>query len=153
MELRPYRPADCPALLELFRQSVHRAAAGEYTPAQLAAWAPEALDAAAWHARLAAHVTLLAYRAGRLAGFGDVDPADGYLDHLYVHPDCLRQGVATALCDALEAAVPGPRIRTDASRTARPFFLRRGYRVLRAQQVLRRGVWLENFAMEKAFIR
>ena len=41
MELRPYRPADCPALLELFRQSVHRAAAGEYTPAQLAAWAPE----------------------------------------------------------------------------------------------------------------
>ena len=44
---------------------------------------------------------------------------------------------------------PAPRITTHASRTARPFFERRGYRVLRAQTVVRHGVALENFVMEK----
>ena len=40
-------------------------------------------------------------------------------------------------------------VRVDASITARPFFEGRGYRVVRRQQVLRRGVVLTNFAMEK----
>lgn len=36
----------------------------------------------------------------------------------------------------------------DAVRTARPFFEARGYRLLRAQTVERRGVSLENFVMK-----
>ena len=40
-------------------------------------------------------------------------------------------------------------VTVHASRTARPFFERRGYRVVKAQQVERRGVLLENFAMAK----
>ena len=67
----------------------------------------------------------------------------------YVRRDHLRQGVATALCDALEAAVDAPRFVTHASITARPFFAHRGYRLLREQQVQRRGVTLTNFVMEK----
>ena len=86
---------------------------------------------------------------GRLAGFGDLDPAAGYLDRLYVHKDLQGRGVATALCNALEEAAAGPVV-THASVTARPFFARRGYRVLRAQQVERRGVTLANYVMEKA---
>ena len=73
----------------------------------------------------------------------------GYLDRLYVHRDFQGRGVATALCDALEAQTPAPRYTTHASITARPFFESRGYRVTRAQQVERRGVWMTNFVMEK----
>ena len=83
-----------------------------------------------------------------MAGFADMDQA-GYLDRLYVHRDFQRRGIATALCDALEAACPCARYTTHASITARPFFLARGYRVVRAQQVERRGVKLTNFVMEK----
>ena len=54
-----------------------------------------------------------------------------------------------ALCNALEEAAAGPVV-THASVTARPFFARRGYRVLRAQQVECRGVTLANYVMEKA---
>ena len=86
---------------------------------------------------------------GQLAGFGDLDPAAGYLDRLYVGRAFQRRGVASALCDALEGAARSHPITTHASRTARPFFERRGYRVIRAQQVERRGVQLENFVMEK----
>ena len=55
------------------------------------------------------------------------------------------RGVASALCDALPAA----RI-THASITARPFFERRGWHVVKEQQVERRGVLLTNFVMERS---
>lgn len=148
--LRPYRPEDCPALAALFYETVHTVNAAHYTPAQLDAWAPACgPDLAAWDKSFRAHRTLVAELDGRLAGFGDLDPAAGYLDRLYVHKDLQGRGVATALCNALEEAAAGP-VLTHASVTARPFFARRGYRVLRAQQVERRGVTLANYVMEKA---
>ena len=57
-------------------------------------------------------------------------------------------GVATALCDALEADFSGT-ISTQASITAKSFFEQRGYRVLCFQQVERQGVFLTNYRMEK----
>ena len=57
--------------------------------------------------------------------------------------------MASALCTALEAYVAAPVFTTHASLTARPFFLARGYQVVREQQVERRGVLLTNFVMEK----
>ena len=85
---------------------------------------------------------------GQIVGFGDLDVERGYLDRLYVHRDHQGEGIATALCGALERAASGP-ITTHASITARPFFEGRGYRVLREQQVERRGVWLTNYVMGK----
>ena len=150
VQLRPYREGDCPALAALFTDTVHTVNAADYTPAQLDAWAPAAgPDLQDWDQRFKDHITLVAEVEGRLAGFADLDPAAGYLDRLYVGSRFQRQGVATALCNALEEAAAGPVV-THASVTARPFFARRGYRVLRAQQVERRGVTLANYVMEKA---
>ena len=70
-----------------------------------------------------------------------------YLDRLYVHKDYQRQGVATALCNELERGFD--RITTHASITAKPFFLHRGYKVVREQQVVRNGISLTNYVMEK----
>lgn len=149
VQLRPYREGDCPALAALFTNTVHTVNAADYTPAQLDAWAPAAgPDLQDWDQRFKDHITLVAEVEGRLAGFADLDPAAGYLDRLYVGSRFQRQGVATALCNALEEAAAGPVV-THASVTARPFFARRGYRVLRAQQVERRGVTLANYVMEK----
>ena len=148
--LRPYRPADCPALAKLFTETVHTVCAADYTPAELDAWAPpEGPDLAAWDASFQAHCSWIAEIGGKSAGFGDIDPASGYLDRLYVGRDFQRRGAASALCGVLEAACPVRPVTTHASRTARGFFEKRGYRLLRAQQVERRGQLLENFVMEK----
>ena len=40
MFIRPYRSAGCPALAELFYETVHTVCAGDYPPEQLDAWAP-----------------------------------------------------------------------------------------------------------------
>lgn len=39
MHIRPYRSSDCPALAELFYQTVHAVNARDYSPEQLDAWA------------------------------------------------------------------------------------------------------------------
>lgn len=153
MLLRAYRPEDCPALAQLFYDTVHAVNARDYTPAQLNAWATGMVDLCAWNASFLAHRTLVAQLEGQIAGFGDIDVSAGYLDRLYVHKDFQGRGIATALCDALEGALSVPLVYTDASITAKPFFLGRGYRLVREQRVERHGVTLTNFRMEKPLLR
>ena len=148
VQLRPYRPEDCRGLAELFYDTVHTVNARDYAPEQLDAWASGEVDLRAWDGSFRAHTTLVAEAQGQIVGFADMDKR-GYLDRLYVHRDFQGRGIATALCAALERACPSPRYTTHASITARPFFLARGYRVVRQQRVERRGVELTNFVMEK----
>ena len=147
MEIRAYRPGDCPALAELFYHTVHTVNAADYTEEQLDAWAPGTAEPDGWDRSFREHRTLLAVEGGDILGFGDMDWA-GYLDRLYVHADHQGEGVASAICAELEREARG-KIITHASITARPFFEKRGYRVVREQQVERRGVFLTNFVMER----
>lgn len=150
--IREYRPSDCRELAELFYNTVHTVNAGDYSPEQLAVWATGNIDLAAWHLSLQKHYCVVAAAGDMLVGFGDIDKT-GYLDRLYVHRDYQGRGVATAICNRLEGWVKGLKrdaaIITHASITAKPFFVRRGYRVLRAQEVERGGIFLTNFVMEK----
>ena len=93
------------------------------------------------------HYSLVAVEGCGIAGFGDIDQT-GYLDRLYVHKDYQRKGIATAICDGLERTAQG-KITTHASITARPFFEKRGYTVIKEQRVERQGIALVNFVMEK----
>ena len=147
MQIRRYRFADIAQVLALFYGTVHTVNAADYTPEQLDAWAPKEADVAAWDASLAAHFTVVAVENGAVVGFGDIDGA-GYLDRLYVHAEHVGKGIGTALCDCLEGAVRGT-IVTHASVTAKPFFEKRGYVVVKKQQVERRRVRLVNFIMKK----
>lgn len=99
-----------------------------------------------------------------IIGFGDMDDT-GYLDRLYVHKDYQGRGVATAICDRLEEdfclscgrLLPNSAVQkrkndtftTHASITARPFFEKRGYTVVKAQQVVRKGISIRNYIMRK----
>lgn len=94
------------------------------------------------------HDTVVAVEDGIIVGFGDMDQ-NGYLDRLYVHKDYQGQGIATAICNALENTVDVAVITTHASITVKPFFLGRGYQVVKEQQVIRGGIELTNYVMIK----
>ena len=147
-KLRSYRPADCQVLADLFYETVHTVNAGDYTEEQLFAWTAGSVDLDAWNRSFLTHDTVVAFINDKIVGFGDMDRT-GYLDRLYVHKDHQRQGVATTICDRLEGAAKAERILTHASITAKPFFLARGYRILREQTAVRGGVALGNYVMEK----
>ena len=148
MTIRRYRSEDCRRLTELFYDTVHSVNARDYAPEQLDAWAIGQPDLEAWDRSLHAHESFVAEENGVIIGFGDIDQS-GYLDRLFVDKVLPGRGVSTALGDALEAAVRAEHYTTHASITARPFFEKRGYHVVRQQRVERQGVSLTNFVMEK----
>lgn len=147
MKLREYREEDCRELARLFYDTVHTVNGADYTGKQLDAWAPEDIDLESWNQSFLEHHTVVAVWDGIIAGFGDMEDG-GYLDRLYVHREHQGKGVGSAICDRLERKARS-KVVVHASITARPFFERRGYRVVKAQQVERRGVALVNFIMEK----
>lgn len=147
MLLRKYKPADCKELSELFYNTVHTVNAKDYTKEQLDVWATGQVDLEKWNQSLQDHFSVVAVEDGIIAGFGDID-STGYLDRLYVHADYQGKGIAAAICCQLEQAAQGS-IYTHASITARPFFEKRGYNVIRGQQMERQGIFLKNYVMQK----
>ena len=147
MQLREYITSDCEQLSKLFFQTVHSVNAKDYTKEQLNVWATGTVDLKEWDKSFTEHYTVVAIDNNIIVGFGDIDKT-GYLDRLYVHADYQGKGVATAICNRLEQAVQG-KITTHASITAKPFFEKRGYKVVKEQQVERQGIYLINFCMEK----
>ena len=148
MILRKYQSADCRKLTELFYRTVHIINAKDYTEEQLNAWADGQADLEKWNKSFLEHYSIVAEEEGRIVGFGDIDQT-GYLDRLYVHADYQGRGIATAICEQLEQTVRG-RLVTHASITAKPFFEKRGYQVIKEQKVERKGIFLTNFVMEKS---
>lgn len=145
--IRKYKSEDCQELTELFYQTVHAVNAKDYTKEQLDAWATEEIDLEKWNQSLMEHYSLVAIEDDKIVGFGDMDRT-GYLDRLYIHKDYQRKGIATAICDALEQEICGSVV-THASITAKSFFEKRGYRVLKEQEVECRGVLLTNYVMKR----
>ncbi len=147
MFIREYESTDCKELAELFYNTVHTINAKDYTKEQLDAWASGQVDLEKWDQSFQEHFTVVAVENGIIVGFGDIDTT-GYFDRLYIHKNNQRKGIATAICDQLESKVQG-KIVTHASVTAKPFFEKRGYKVLKEQQVVRKEIFLKNYVMEK----
>lgn len=146
MLIREYQTTDCKELAELFYNTVHTVNARDYTKEQLDVWATGKVDLEKWNRSFLEHYSVVAVDNEIIIGFGDIDKT-GYLDRLYIHKDYQGKGVATAICDKLEQVVQGG-IVTHASITAKPFFEKRGYKVVKMQQVERQGIVLTNFVME-----
>jgi len=88
---------------------------------------------------------------GEVVGFAALEKNE-VVDMLYVAPDMAGRGVATTLVDALErlAAARGTRkVSVEASETALPFFMDRGYEPQQRTTVHRAGQWLANTTMIK----
>lgn len=146
MEIRKYRSSDITDILRLFYDTVHTVNAADYTAEQLDAWADGNADPDAWDKSLAGHYSLVADEDGSIVGFGDID-SSGYLDRLYVQKDRQKCGIASAICGRLEAYIGTGIITVHASVTAKPFFEKRGYKTVKAQEVERKGILLKNYVM------
>ncbi|HCW74207.1 MAG TPA: GNAT family N-acetyltransferase [Clostridiaceae bacterium] len=151
MKFRSYESKDCEEIIKLFQETVHTVNARDYGKDQLDVWATGREDLVKWDNSFKDHVTIVAEENGSIVGFGDMD-REGYLDHLYVHKDHQRKGVAAKIVGALENEAEFhdiPAFTTFSSITAKPFFEKMGYRVMYKNTVIREGVELINYFMKK----
>ncbi|HCL4444930.1 TPA: GNAT family N-acetyltransferase [Clostridium botulinum] len=151
MNIRMYQSEDCREIVELFYNTVHSINSRDYNNAQLDVWASKEIDIDSWDKSFSQHYSIVAEESDVIIGFGDLD-ATGYLDRLYVHKDYQGISVATTIANELERYAQENHISivtTNASITAKPFFKRQGYEVVKEQFVERNGQFLKNFIMKK----
>lgn len=164
MKIRRYRKADCMTVYQLFHDTVHSVNTRDYSINQVEAWAntkisQDYLDV--WCQALLESYTLVIVKTfepynnnefnEQVIGFGNLTK-DGYLDRLYVHKDHIGKGIGNQLADQLEAYAKDlglKQIVTNASITARPFFEKRGYQLIKEQTVERNKQQLTNYIMKK----
>jgi putative acetyltransferase len=143
--LRPFLPSDVSLLAAIFVASIEELAEEDYSDAQREAWASAAEDEEAFGKRLAGQLTLVATIRSSPVGFASLKGTDR-LDLLYVHPGVARQGVASALCEAIEKLAAA---RGAGALNAEAFFKRRGYVGQQRNSVAMGDEWLANTTMRK----
>jgi putative acetyltransferase len=153
MKIRPFEPADAPALASLFHASVREAAAKDYSADQIAAWSPSPPESARYVRQAEGRIFLVAENdAGEPVGYADLE-LDGHIDHLYCRPDVVGSGVGSALYAALEARARErgmPFLFVEASDAARRLFERHGFKIESRNDFKIAGVPIHNYRMSKA---
>ncbi|WP_420629343.1 GNAT family N-acetyltransferase [Candidatus Leptofilum sp.] len=133
MQIRVARVADAEAIWQLHNRSVLSLCAADYSLEQLADWVKHS-TLARQQARLKKHCVFVAEEDDRLIGFVRWNPATNELCSLFVDPDFVRRGVASALMetacqDALACGVT--KFWLDASLTAVPFYKATGWQTIK----------------------
>ncbi len=129
IELRTAVFEDIPAIVEMYRATVHTINAKDYTPAQIKVWADGAVNYPSWEKAIKEQYFVMAEIDCKLAGFSSI-AKDGYLDFMYVSKDYQRCGVANTLLTEIErnaAEQKNPEIYSHVSKTAKGFFQKMGY--------------------------
>ena len=149
MEIRKYQSSDLKVICELFYETINTINRYDYNNYQIKVWSNRSNFLLTQDDFFNSMYTLVAVENEKVLGYGNIDKR-GYLDHLYVHKDYQGKQIATKLCDKLEQYCKDVKSLTvHASISAKPFFEKRGYKVIKEQSVKVDNVYLTNYLMEK----
>ncbi|MCO4819164.1 MAG: GNAT family N-acetyltransferase [Bacteroidetes bacterium] len=140
---------DIPALIEVFKSSIKAAATQDYTTDQIPEWLRSAKNGKRWTELVEQQIVITLHRNNTIVGFISLKDKK-YIDFVYVHGNHQKKGVAQILMDELikTAKKQGQStISSDVSYTARPFFEKNGFTVIRQNKNKRGDEVLVNFKM------
>lgn len=147
IRVRLAQPKDGKQIGQLIYDTVRTINRKDYSELQVGAWAPDPVIFSTFDESYA----FVAELGNKIVGFANLTSA-GYLHRLYVHKDFQGQGIGSLLLDALEAKARSAGLKeltTEASITAKPFFMARGWVVKAEQTKILREVSFINFKMYK----
>ena len=151
--IHPLTELDIPEMRELFHTTVLTVNSKDYTKEEVEDWTSCGDSVAHWKNLLAKNDYVGAIDGqGKIIGFSSMN-AEGYLHSMFVHKDQQGKGVATLLLSEVEKIAREydvHKINVEASITARPFFEKHGYKVVKEQKAKANRLWLTNYVMEKA---
>jgi len=151
LKISEYKENHLAELIELFLDVVHSVNAADYTQEQLDMWAPEQVDTEKWRNRIENNFVVIVENENKIVGFGELSP-EGCIDMLYVHKDYLRQKVGQQLLECLIQKAKNwgfTEVVTEASITARPFFEKQGFKMVKKQIKTLNSVYFVNYKMKK----
>ncbi|MBW4563505.1 MAG: GNAT family N-acetyltransferase [Mojavia pulchra JT2-VF2] len=154
MKIRLFHQQDAAQIAQLFHETVREINIRDYSSNQVKAWAPDNIYFRDWAELGSEQFTYVADDDGVIAGFGELE-LSGHINCFYCHKNYQRMGIGSKIYSAIEAKAYELGINhlyTEASITAKSFFLHMGFQIINEQQVERRGEHFVNYAMEKFLI-
>jgi putative acetyltransferase len=155
IEIRDYRLEDAEALRDIFYNTIHKVNIKDYTQAQVDVWAPEEkYKIEIWEKRFSKTNPIVGIVDGKIVGFAEFEN-NGHIDCFYIHHGWIGKRIGSALMDEIFYRAKKnniKRIFVEASITAKPFFEKKGFVVLSEQTIIRKGIELTNYKMEKFLI-
>jgi N-acetylglutamate synthase-like GNAT family acetyltransferase len=151
MIIRKYQETDTEMIMNLFYHTVHEINIRDYSQEQVNAWATKTMNYEYWLERLQIKQPYVAEIEGEIVGFVELE-ADGHIDCFYCHSQYQNQGIGTELLNYIEDIAKSrnnQKLYAEVSITAKPFFLKRGFSIIKKQRVKRRGKVFKNYVMEK----
>lgn len=152
IRVRLFQAEDALPIAQLFHDTVREINSQDYSQEQVEAWAPDNLFFRNWQDICANCLTYIAEEEGQILGFGELE-AVGKIGCFYCHKDQQGRGVGRLLYHAIEAQAKRlglTSLTVASSITAKPFFEKMGFEVIRQQQVHCRGQLFTNYLMQKS---
>lgn len=142
---------DLTDLQKLFVDTITIICTSDYDKQQIEAWTSSVENKQRWNEIITKQFILVAEDQDKIVGFATLDNGN-YFDFLYVHKDHQRQGIAHRLLDDIEAEARRLKqsvLTSDVSKTAKPFFEKKGFKTLEEQTNIRQGIEIINYKMIK----
>lgn len=147
IRIRPARPDDGKQIGRMIYDTVRAINRKDYSEPQVEAWAPDPYIFSTYDESYA----YVAELKGEIVGFGNFT-SEGCLHRFYIHKDFQGQGIGSRLLEALEAralSIGLTEMTTEASITAKAFFLSKGWVIKMQNTKIFREVSFINFKMYK----
>ncbi|WP_224797755.1 GNAT family N-acetyltransferase [Idiomarina abyssalis] len=151
IEIRKYNESDAPDLWAIFYHTIRNVNSRDYTQAQVEAWAPDNVSPDVWQRKMNAISPFVAEIYGEIVGYADLQD-DGLIDHFFCHHEHQGKSIGRHLMEQVMRVgeLQGiTKFYSEVSITARPFYEKFGFKVVKEQMVEIRGQKLRNFVMEK----
>ena len=136
----------------IYFNTIHRINIQHYTQEQVDVWAPKSsLETKRWAKKFLRTRPIVAVVGEKVGGFAEFEP-NGYIDCFFCHHEWIGKGVGSALMREILVRAKCfniVRIFADVSITAKPFFEKQGFIILSEQTIIRKGVELTNYKMER----
>lgn len=151
MQIVAYKKEYSEQITDLLHDTIHQVCLDDYTTEELDVWAPTPMDYDSWARRLERTKPFVALENDKVIGFGELE-SNGHIDCFYIHTDHQRSGIGRALMDRIEETAKKnvcAKLFAEVSITAKPFFLAMGFKTVSPNLVIKGGLMLKNYLMEK----
>lgn len=151
IELRQANLEDLEEMQTLFVETINSTCKKDYSKEQINVWTSSVENKEKWISIIRNQYFLIAEINNKIVGYGSLENGN-YLDFMYVHKDYLRQGIANLLFENLkkESTKLGfDKLTSDVSKTALPFFETKGFRIIKENKNIMKGVEIINYNMSE----
>lgn len=154
ISIRLSKLSDLNEMQKMFVDTITTICKNDYSPEQIKVWTSSSENTQRWTDKLTSQYFLVADLDNKIVGYASLENSN-YLDILYVHKDHQRKGIADKLYAEIEKEAIKRKttiLNSDVSKTARPFFEKKGFKTIAPQTNIIKDVEIINYKMTKTLL-